>query len=150
MIKTDSGYEATATWTTTNNLSVTVTASLTTKKTADLDGDKFETTCCVKNIVARIGGMGVAGYGVETFKAPVTSKNGSVMVGCIGKLGLTAENMAAVKAIVAEIESAPEWVAKKEKEAASMAAYVADMEAKRANGYCFKCHSYCHGDCEAN
>lgn len=119
MIKTDSGYEATATWKTSNNLNVTVTASLTTKKTVDLDGDKFETTCCAKSVVARIDGMGAVGYGVETFKAPVTSKTGIVMVGCIGKLGLTAENMAAVKAIVAEIESAPEWQEKIRRQAAS-------------------------------
>jgi len=117
MIKTDSGYEATATWKTSTGLGVVVTAALATEKTIDLDGANYKVSCCEKSIIAKVEGMGTLGYSLEVFKTPITHKKGIVMVGKIGDLGLTAENLAAVKSIIAEIEATPEWAAKIEKEA---------------------------------
>ena len=42
------------------------------------------------------------------------------------------------------------YFAGKKHNANNYAAEIAEREERKRNGYCFKCHSYCYGDCEAN
>ena len=130
---------------------VIVTAELQLTKKVYADGHNVTVDCCEMGLVkADIDGHPQQ-TGFREFGAPVEHPDGWTLYGDIGKLGLTADNLAKVKMAIAGLESHPAWIAKQQKIHENMKAH-AEMERKREShvGWCKKCHSYCYGDCEAN
>lgn len=111
------------------------------------DGYEIEVKCCDKKFWIEVDGMGRIGSWID--RDMPGEINGVKFVARCGEMGISQENLNAIDEIVARIESHPEWVAKQASVKKNMKE-IAEMEARRkANGYCPKCHSYCHGDCEA-
>jgi len=98
------------TWTTRDGKAVEVVVALVTEREVDADGHRVTVPCCEINVKALVGGITV-GYG-----RPERASH-SVAVAKIGKLGLTADNLAAMNAAIGEIEDGPDWTAKIEREA---------------------------------
>lgn len=125
---------------------VVVTAELRLTKTHYADGWDVDVDCCEMGvIVATIDGfpdqMGYLGF------ATPKTVNGIECVARIGQLALSAKNNDKVQKLIADLKTHPEWMRreenrkKNEKEAE-------ELYAKRLkNGYCYKCGSYCYGDC---
>jgi len=140
--------ERTTTWQTSTGKTVTVTAKLVTSKTVYADGDNVTVPCCERSLTAEVEGMGTVGYRLEMVKTSQVTASGLPIVAKIGKLGLTADNLAAVRAIEQEITDTPEWQAHLAGEAAREAGVARYNESRK--GVCPKCGTYCYGDCEAN
>ncbi len=128
---------------------VVVTAKLILKKTVNTDGDICTIDCCEMDTVkAEIEGHPDQ-FGYYAFPRP-KEVNGLTTVAGIGQLAFTADNDVKVRAIIAELESHPKWI-EKQAQIDKNQKEIAEMEAARKrNGYCPKCGSYCYGDCEAN
>ena len=110
------------TWKTTTNKTVTVTIELITERVIGHDDfiGVLTKKCCEKRISVTVEGMGeIDGY---SFSDRVQTINGLKYVATWGALGISSENMAAINAITAEIETSPEWIAKKDRENKSRAA----------------------------
>lgn len=128
---------------------VVVTAELILSKTHYADGDNITANCCEMGLVrATIDGFPDQ-IGYQKLYTPVDHEAGQIHA-TIGKLALIAANMALVESAIDRLKAHPAWIAKQvriEKNRKD----IEEMEARRdANGYCRKCGSYCHGDCEAN
>lgn len=93
-------------WTTKTGKKATVTVGLQTSKTVNLNGDVVTVQTCELYVSAEVDGLGVVGSG-----EPVKVKH-PVAVATIGKLALTAENLAAVEHAIDTVKNAPEWQAK--------------------------------------
>lgn len=144
-------HKATTTIKTTKGTSVVVTARLVLAKTIYADGDNITVDCCEMGLVtADISGHPQqAGY--REFAKPIDHPDYGPLHGCIGQLGLTAHNIDKVKALIAELQQHPAWIAKQAAIAKNQAAIATAEEARNAHpGYCQRCGSYCWGDCEAN
>ncbi len=138
------------TWTTQAGKVVTVTARLDLTKHVSLDGDECDLPCCEFAISADLDGCNMAYTEPEMLDKP--REIGSlVVVAKMGKIGLTAERLAQVEALIAEVQAVPEWQAKIAAEkTACDAARKEQTEKRRHPGYCPKCESYCYGDCRSN
>lgn len=133
----------TITWTSQKGQQITVTGRLTLSREVDADGWKWDAPCCELDITADVEGMGRVGSG-----EPVSvSGRPDGAVAKIGKLGLTAERLAAVTAMIDDLKSHPEYQAKMAREAKNLADAERMDSERRRNGLCPRCGTYCHGDC---
>ncbi len=87
-------------WRTGDGREATVTVTLVTSRRVGDWGT--EIACCEINVVAEVAGQHVGVGRPEPVAHPVA-------VGRIGKLGMTAANLALVNAAIAELEATPEW-----------------------------------------
>lgn len=137
------------TWTLGSGKEATYTIELILSKEINLDGDKSTVSCCEINATFDIPGAGFI-PGDMIIEKQMTI-NGTTIAALAGnKVGLRPEVYAAIKAAKAEIEAAPEWQAKQANIKRNELDNKALWSARKKNGYCPKCHSYCFGDCEAN
>jgi hypothetical protein len=134
---------------------LTLTVELVTEKEINLDGDICRVKCAEIVYSGSFDGMWNNGR-VELLSKPVVV-SGFTLVAFVEthvvnnvhhKFGLTAEDLAAYRAMEAEVEAAPEYAAK------LVAAAKRDADEKtyyaaRPN-LCPKCGTYCYGDCESN
>ncbi len=127
-------------WELSDGRAATVTIELITGKDIWLDGHESTMSVCEKHLYAELDGEDV-GYHIQEVK------NHAQCSARIGKLGLTFKMHRLIKDAIRKIESTDEWQAKVKREADNAAAAKKDYERKKANGYCFKCGSYCFGDC---
>lgn len=134
-------------WKTQSGLKVTATCELKLKEIINLDGDKVEVDRCEKSFGITVEGMGSVGYYIT--RAPRTV-NGFEYVASCGKLVISQEDLNAIDNMVAEVEAHPAWVTNQDKIARNQKE-TKENEARRIkNGWCPRCESYCHGDCQAN
>ena len=137
-------------WKTTKGANVVVTAKLILKKTVNLDGDKVEVDCCEMGLItAEIDGFPTQA-GFDRYLAPKDHPQGFKVFGAVGKLGITEDNIVKVDGIIAELKQHPAWIATQTKIEKNMKEIAEMKAARKANGYCEKCGSYCYGDCDAN
>jgi len=139
------------TWQTQAGKLATVSAWLDLSETVNLDGDIYERAICKLRCEIEIEGMGVVGTGEpQMLGAPVDQK-GQHLVAKMGKVGLIAERVAQIEALIETVQQAPEWQKKIATEKANLAE-VDEYEAsqRRQPGWCPKCKSCCYGDCESN
>lgn len=137
-----------ATWKTQTGKTVTVTAELITSEVINLDGDKIEVKKCEKYLDVSVEGFGSQGSWIEKFNKRIV--NGVEVVGKVGKLALTSDQIAIIQNLEKEIESHPLWIAKQAKIAKNKAEIKAFEARRNTSDYCHKCGSYCYGDCESN
>ena len=137
------------TWQTSTGLTVTVTGKIITSKIIDADGDKIEVPCCEKYLDVNLEGHGSQGSWIQMLTTPKTA-NGQLIVASVGRLGLTAERVEIIRSVEAEIETAPEWQTKVARNARNAREHGTERAKMIRNGYCPKCGTYCHGDCESN
>jgi hypothetical protein len=116
----------TATWMTKTGKQVDVSVELITSKTVNADGVNVDVACCEIEIIATVAGMGIVGTGAPRTMRPTADGP----VACIGKLGLTTETLEMVNSAIAEVKTAPEWLAKIAAEEA------AEEESKRYDAHC--------------
>lgn len=134
-------------WTMTNGKTATVAVELITAEDIWADGDKITVSCCKINVTASVEGMGVVGTGRPQ---PLGNSTAAVAaVSKIGKLAITAENHDRIMAAIAKAESTPEWQSKIATAETNRRDNAQLNTTRKANGYCAKCGSYCHGDCQA-
>ena len=134
-------------WTTKKGMQFEVVSTLTLSETINADGHKTDVDCCKTFFTANINGKRHPTDGIITTGYPQTIR-GHVFLAKFGRLYMTDQNdVDRIQAVVAKTESHPAWlanqalVAKNQKE-------IAEMDAQQtANGYCYKCESYCYGDC---
>lgn len=134
------------TWTLKNGAEATYTIELVLEKEINLDGDKSIVPCCEIRSNFDIPGIGYIGG--EMIIERTVNINGVECVAVVGnKVALTAEVYAAIKAAKAGINSHPAIVTKKEASERNERERKSEYASRIKNGYCPKCHSYCHGDC---
>ena len=132
-------------------IKVTVKAELILEKTVQLDGHKVTTKCCeiFKDVEAE--GFGSQGDWINNRSRVI---DGVEYPATIGKLLLTAENLKIVEDVFESVDNDPILIKHRQEIADKEKTYddemQKDMQTKKANGFCFKCHSYCYGDCGAN
>ncbi len=127
-------------WELTDGRNASVTIELISQDKVNCDGHVVTVNACYQAITGRIDGE-TTGYHIQTIK------NHAHCAAKIGKLGLTFENYRLVREAISKIESSTEWQDKLDRDGKKAAAQKKDYERKKANGYCFRCGSYCHGDC---
>lgn len=94
------------TWITGTGKEARVTVALKLEKEIWID-QPATVACCEIEITAEIKGMGIVGTG-----RPVTITPQQGCIARIGKLGISAENLARINGGIVEIEAMPEWIAK--------------------------------------
>lgn len=131
-------------WQTTTGKKVEVTVELILTETIWADGDSIDVKCCKIDIIANVEGLGCVGTGSP-------NKHGAMSpaVARIGKLGLVEDNYQRVMTAISKIKSTPEWQAKIATEEKNEQEYQENHKRRIANGWCPKCESYCHGDCQS-
>ena len=140
-------------WKMKNGKEVTVTGTLQLQEDCFGDGNNFTRRICRKSIEIYAQGKGSQGEVVrkltvaeaEGLPAGYTGYNWRV-----GSLALTDEQADIIQSVKDRIEAHPQWQAKMAAEKRNDEMEKLDYEQKKASGFCFKCGSYCHGDCEAN
>jgi hypothetical protein len=138
----------TKSWTGRTGKTITVTGELVTEKEIWLDGDKDTIPCCEMSLDVTVDGNSQGDW-VRKLTPAELKQAPAGYTHRVGQLGLTAENVAVIKGVRGEIEAHPAWVAKQQKIAENERQLAQINKARRQNGYCSKCHSYCDGDCEA-
>lgn len=127
---------------------VEYTVSLVLSRRINLDGDVSVVPCCEIETSVKVEGMSYVSSSIQLM-TPVVVGGKTVVANMGGVLGLTQSTLDDVNAAIAKVERLPEWVAK-QATIAKNREEIADMDARRRrNGYCYKCGSYCYGDCEA-
>lgn len=104
-------------WNTSKGQQVTVTVSLVTSETLNLDGYKHEARCCELNITAEVEGMGVVAYS-EPYKANNLPTGVVAVMG--GKLALNQEKYDLVMDAINKIKSSEAWQQKMKNQAAAL------------------------------
>jgi len=133
-------------WTLKSGKKVVATASLKLKETHYADGDNIEVDCCKESFDVEVEGMGSMGSWIKRVGG---TTGGVEYAATIGRLAVPAEHLAGIDAIITKIKNHPKKVERREREAKNHKE-LAQLDARRrANGYCTKCHTYCHGDCQA-
>ena len=106
-------------WNTSKGQQVTVTVSLVTSETLNLDGYKHEVRCCELNITVEVEGMGVVAYS-EPYKANNLPTGVVAVMG--GKLALNQEKYDLVMDAINKIKSSEAWQQTMKKQAAALTA----------------------------
>ncbi len=115
----------------------------------NLDGDVCEVECCEINGVVHVPGMGFIPPSISRLPE-VKLIRGKAIVATIGNtIGVTEEIYHKIMDAIHEAETSPEWIAKQARIKRAEAAEDRDIAAKKRNGFCFRCHSYCYGDCQS-
>ena len=138
----------TKSWTGRTGKIITVTGNLVTEKEIWLDGDKDTIPCCEMSMDVTVDGKSQGDW-VRKLTPAELKQAPAGYTHRVGQLGLTAENVTVIESVRAEIERHPAWIAKKELEARNEAVSAQINKTRRENGYCYKCHSYCDGDCQS-
>ena len=138
---------ATREWTTASGIKVKASITLALSQIIDADGDKCQVECCELGCVqAQPSGHPLQ---IGLYRESGTVK-GIGYVARIGSLVLIPEHLALIDDMIREIKAHPAYVAKQARIEKNEREW-REMEAnRRRNGYCPKCGSYCHGDCQAN
>ena len=140
--------EIVKTWNTKSGKLVIVTGRLSTERTVNLDGHIDTIPECEIYINVNVQGHGDQGGWVREIK-PVTV-DGIIYTHKVGDMALTPDKAELINSVRLALESLPEWQDKQAQIDANEKAEAEIWAERKANGYCFKCHSYCDGDCEAN
>lgn len=137
-------------WALKNGNKVVVTAELILTEAIYADGDNITVDCCKMGLIkAKIDGYPDQ-YGLQHYPTPPTRTDNTVLAGSIGKLGLEQDKMDKVDALINQLKQHPMWVAKQNQIKKNEKTAAIQEETRRKNGYCYKCGSYCYGDCEVN
>lgn len=134
-------------WKLSNGKTATFTAEIVTTKENNLDGHIVMADCC--ELHTRIDVEDMPSVSGPCVIQEVTDRPG--VVGAVGKIGLVKTNYDKCTQLISSVKAASfEWQAVERKRV------LAEMEAEEEHanlvksGYCFKCGSYCYGDCESN
>jgi hypothetical protein len=137
-------------WNLQNGSKATYAIELRLSKIVSLDGDKMSIPCCEIERSMTIEGSGYLSEIISKLDKPRTVNGKTAIAAIGGKVGIDAETYHNIMSAIAEVEAAPEYISKLA-EIKKNQTEIAKMEAaRRKNGYCEKCGSYCYGDCEAN
>lgn len=124
---------------------IKITVDLILEKELNADGDKITVPCCDIVIIAEVEEMGTIGVG-EPWRRKGLSEG---YVATIGKLGLGEDHCKQIEQAIAEVKNHPMWIAKQARIAENEKAEEERYKHLKGSGFCFKCLSYCHGDCTA-
>ena len=94
------------TWEIKDGKKAMVEIALILSRVLNADGHKVRVPCCEIGVIATVEGSGCVGTGRPS------AVNQQGCVARIGKLGIPADQLAEIKAAIAEIEATPEWQAK--------------------------------------
>ena len=123
------------TWKTQSGAEVKATCELVLEKIIFADGDNVPVKCCERHFDISVEGRSV-GYGIT--RTPRTV-NGIRVAATCGPLAISADHLAEIDAMVAEVESHPAWIAKKAATARSIKAeseyYAHTARVKQAMSY---------------
>lgn len=89
-------------------------------------------------------------YMISVIGCPTQTVNGKTIVASIGnKMGITEDIYNQIIKAISDAENSSEWIEKQTRIRRNRDE-AATMYAKRIkNGWCPKCESYCHGDCNS-
>ena len=132
-------------WKTQTGEKVKVTIELKLEKEINLDGDICKVSCCDLEIFAEVEGMGTVGFGKPIKRQGLPEDH----VACIGKLAITEKQCQKIEEAITDIKQHPAWIEKQARIKANEKAEEEHYKHLKDTGYCFKCHSYCYGDCES-
>ena len=131
--------ERTIEWTLGNGKKATYTIKLQLEKEVDLDGDKIFVPCC--EIDTRIDVEGVNTFISSDIEIKNITIAGTECVAVIGKkVAIGKEIYDRLMQAKMEFEAHPAMVAK-------IAKKTVYTKSEKGSGYCYKCGSYCYGDC---
>ena len=99
-------YTKSHTWETGSGHTVTATARLKLKDRINADGQIVYVDCCEFDLDIRIAGMGRLGSDLK--REPVTI-NGVEYPATFGKLAISADSLAAIDAIIADVQAHPAY-----------------------------------------
>lgn len=135
----------TVSWNTKDGREVIYTAEIILSEEINADGYKVTVNCCKIVESITIGGATEGGW----WRNPTPPSKRAGAVKQYGSLAVLAESWSRIEAALGAIKSHPEWVANEARRAKNQEE-IQEMEStRRRNGYCYKCDSYCYGDCEA-
>jgi len=139
------------TWTLADGREISYTADLVLSREINADGDIVTVPCCeIKTTLITPAGLGYVGSDINTLRTQMVKAGKTIVAVIGGKVAIVAETLAAIKAMIAEVEAAPEYQAKLAQVAANKAGIDKLNADRKRNGYCPRCDSYCYGDCQAN
>lgn len=142
--------EITKSYTTPKGTLVTINGRLELEKISYADGYNIPIDCCDIYINVNVPGRGDQGESICKMTDAQKAQSPAGYNWIVGKLGLTDAQAEIIRSVRAELEQHPAWQAKQARIAANEASKRADYEHKKATGFCFRCDSYCYGDCTAN
>ena len=132
-------------WKTESGKEVKVNVELKLKEEINLDGDKCTVPCCELEVRTEIKELDFVSFEEPWKRAGLPDG----YVAAIGRLIIEEKEYNKINNAIEEAKQHPAWIAKQMKIEANKKAAKEDYETKKRNGYCFKCHSYCYGDCES-
>lgn len=125
------------TWTLADGREISYTAELVLEREINADGDKVMVPCCeIKTALVTPAGLGYVGSEINALRAPLVKAGKTIVAVIGGKVAIVAETLAAIKAMIAEVEAAPEYQAKLAKIAANQVESDKLNADRKRNGYC--------------
>lgn len=125
-------------WKTQTGATAAVTCELVTSEIRHADGWNVKVDVCRIETTATVSGMGTIGHGITTLARAVTVGDAKVVAKC-GRLAITADNMAVIDGLIADLKTQPIWLANEarlEKNRVGVAEYESDREVmRRTMGY---------------
>ena len=131
---------------------VTITGTLILSKTTYCDGDNIEIPCCDISYTWALDGLALSGSWIRSTDGLLDPDGKYSPVDypyLVDRLLITPEGYAVYRAIKSTLESHPAWQAKEAQIEKNKAEAEQLEQSRKANGYCYKCGSYCYGDCTA-
>lgn len=136
-------------WTLANGKKATYSVELQLTREINLDGDKSVVPCCEINRSLTVEDIGFVSAEIKSI--PPKQVGSITAVAAIGgKVGVGKEIYDRIMAAISEVEASPEWRNKQTVIEQNERERKAEYAKRIKNGYCPKCGTYCHGDCEAN